>query len=61
MWKCNDCECEFEEPKSIEEYRGEFWGSPCWETLTVCPNCDSEDFDEINEDDEDEEIDEADE
>lgn len=57
MWICNDCGCEFEEPKTVNDYRGEFWGVPCYEALSECPNCGSDDIEEDDESD-DEEVDE---
>lgn len=53
MWRCDDCGCEFEELASWEESRGEFWGTPCSETMYGCPHCYSTSVDEIREDDED--------
>lgn len=50
MYRCNDCGCEFFQPKVVEESRGEFWGIPCSETMYYCPNCESDDFDETDED-----------
>jgi hypothetical protein len=50
MYRCNDCGCEFCQPKAVEESRGEFWGIPCSETMYYCPNCESDDFDETDED-----------
>jgi len=34
-----ECGCEFDEPKEVEEYRGEFWGMPAYETMYYCPEC----------------------
>lgn len=44
------CECgaEFDEPKAVQESRGEFWGVPCWETMYHCPCCGDSCFDEID-------------
>lgn len=54
--KCNDCGKTFDEPISWIESRGEFWGSPCFETLYGCPYCKSDDIEEeTDETDEDEE------
>lgn len=52
MYKCNECGCEFEEPRVFQDYRGEFWGVPAYETMWVCPCCESEDYDEIEENEE---------
>lgn len=61
MYVCNDCGRTFEELKTWEEDRGEFWGQPCYENMSGCPYCFSGDFDEVNDDesaddDENEEI-----
>lgn len=47
-YKCNDCEREFDEPESYEEYMGEFWGSPAYETFYYCPFCGSDDYEEVS-------------
>ena len=39
MYKCIECGAIFEEPKTWEEYRGEYWGCPCSETMSGCPEC----------------------
>ena len=39
MYKCIECEAVFDEPKTWEEDRGEFWGFPCSETVSGCPEC----------------------
>lgn len=54
MFKCCECGCIFEEPKSWQESRGEFWGIPCSETMYGCPNCEG-DFEEVDADDNDDE------
>lgn len=58
-YKCYDCEAVFHEDDagSYSESRGEFWGSPCYESMMCCPECGSTDFDEYNEEDEEEEED----
>lgn len=40
-YKCYECGHIFEEGEEArwEEDRGEFWGMPCTETMTGCPNC----------------------
>ncbi len=48
MFRCNDCGKEFEEPKVVPEYRGEFWGAPAYEDEYYCPNCGSDDYEEIS-------------
>lgn len=55
MYRCGECGREFYEPGSYEDYRGEYWGMPCWETIPCCPHCDSDDFEEIKDDEEEEE------
>lgn len=53
MFRCRKCGKLFDEcdVKVIDEYRGEFWGFPCYETLYLSPCCgsDFEDVDEIEE------------
>lgn len=44
MFKCFECNEEFEEPKTIDENRGEFWGIPCTERMYYCPCCGGEAF-----------------
>ena len=39
MYKCYECDAVFEEPKTWEEDRGEFWGTPCTEKVSGCPKC----------------------
>lgn len=59
MLKCFNCGAIFEYPKLVREYRGEFWGSPAYETVGYCPCCGDDAIDEYHsyddEDDEDEE------
>lgn len=50
--------------KYVNESRGEFWGSPCYETMCYCPYCDGdviseEDDDFPKEEDEEDDIIEA--
>ena len=47
-YKCNDCECEFNEPESYEECMGEFWGTPAYETFYCCPCCGSDAYEEVD-------------
>lgn len=42
MFKCTECGFVFEEPKTWEEGRGEFWGFPCTETVRGCPVCEDD-------------------
>lgn len=46
-FKCWDCGKYFDDPKYVKEYRGEFWGSPAYESMAYCPYCDG-DFDEAH-------------
>ena len=41
MFKCADCGYVFHEEDIAywNEDRGEFWGQPCSETVSGCPNC----------------------
>ena len=39
MYKCDCCGELFDEPIVIRESRGEYWGFPCYEELTVSPCC----------------------
>ena len=45
MYRCCECGKIFEEPKSVEEYRGEFWGTPAYERMDYSPCCEA-DFEE---------------
>lgn len=51
---CLDCGREFDEPKAVQESRGEFWGVPAYETMYYCPYCNG-DFEEVQ-DTEDEDV-----
>ena len=55
LFRCNDCGHEFDIPDTEREYLGEFWGTPAFENVAVCPMCRSDEFEEINDDREDEE------
>lgn len=48
MLRCTDCGHTFEDGELAkwEENRGEFWGSPCSETVSGCPICKG-DYEEI--------------
>lgn len=52
MYKCEDCGHIFPTPKRVEEDRGEFWGTPAYETVYYCPRCESEAFYDLAEIDE---------
>ncbi|MBR5089550.1 MAG: hypothetical protein IK093_08980 [Ruminiclostridium sp.] len=47
MYRCERCGREFDEPGTYKDYRGEYWGVPCWEDMPCCPYCESGDFDNI--------------
>lgn len=49
MYRCNDCNKLFEEPKQVTELMGEYWGHPAYQEFCYCPECDSEDIEEITE------------
>lgn len=57
MLRCCECGKRFyeEDADTFRESRGEFWGSPCYETLLCCPCCGSDELEECSEDEEDEE------
>lgn len=48
--KCSDCGHVFaeEDAETTQEYVGEFWGAPAYQTISICPNCRSEDIDEFS-------------
>ena len=51
---CTECGATFDEPRAVEESRGEFWGFPAYETMYYCPFCGgdfvkNEEFDEEDE------------
>ena len=54
--KCNDCGAVFNEDNlgHRSDNVGEFWGSPAYMDVEVCPACGSEEIDEIGEDEFDE-------
>lgn len=60
MYKCHECGCIFDEDDAGErrESVGEFWGSPSYQSIMVCPECDSDEIDETDEEDEEEDEDE---
>lgn len=51
MWICHDCGCRFEEKDAgcYTEHYGDYWGSPCYQTFMVCPECKSDDIGEEEE------------
>lgn len=44
MYRCDDCGAVFDEPKEWQEIRGEFWGVPCYESISGCPYCAGENY-----------------
>ena len=48
MYKCLNCNTEFEEPSEKREYMCECHGSPYYEPVNVCPDCRSERFEKVN-------------
>ena len=46
MYKCRECGCEFDEPRTYYENHGFTYGPS--ERFTVCPHCDSCDWDDAN-------------
>ena len=44
MYKCNDCQREFEKTERYIREKGEFWGAPYTEYYEGCPYCESEDI-----------------
>lgn len=55
--KCLDCDRTFdeEEAETRSENVGDFWGSPAYQTINICPFCRSDEIIEPEEDDEEEE------
>ena len=50
-YKCNNCGETFDEDDA-EERRdcvGEFWGSPAYDSVMVCPECGSDEIEETDE------------
>lgn len=47
MYKCNNCDKEFEETKKYAGDSGEFWGASYIEYYDGCPYCKSNDISEI--------------
>ena len=56
MGYCKCCECgqifDEEDIKYVEEYRGEFWGAPAYETMPCSPCCEADFEDYYPEEDE---------
>ena len=42
MYRCIDCGAIFEDPVTWKESRGEYWGFPCSETMSGCPECEGD-------------------
>lgn len=47
MYRCLDCEKEFEEPDEYPGMSGEYWGKPFQEYYQGCPYCKSDNIAEI--------------
>lgn len=47
---CNECGNIFDEDEvcKMQDYRGEYWGTPAYEEISVCPYCHG-DFEEYHE------------
>lgn len=50
MYKCIDCQAEFEEPDMERECMGEYHGQPAYGYRAICPLCGSCDFEEVVDD-----------
>lgn len=48
-YKCLNCNETFDEPDSRQEYMGEFWGMPAYDTIYICPHCGSDEIVDIGE------------
>ena len=55
--RCYDCGEVFEEEDadSRSECVGEFWGSPAYDTIPICPFCHSDELEEYDEKEDDDE------
>lgn len=51
MYKCIDCQAEFEEPDMERECMSEHHGQPAYEYRAICPLCGSYDFEEVTDGD----------
>lgn len=47
MYRCFDCDKEFEEPIRLPVFEGEYWGAPFVEYGECCPYCKSDDIAEV--------------
>ena len=49
--KCLNCEEVFDEEDLVQkqEYMGEFWGQPAYETFSYCPFCGEDQFEDYKE------------
>lgn len=54
MFHCIDCGIDFDEPAQWQESRGEYWGTPAYETCYSCPFCQGDFEEKENEEIEDE-------
>ena len=48
-YRCCNCGAVFnkEDAEGKREYVGEFWGTPAYDTIDVCPECDSEELEDF--------------
>lgn len=49
-FSCDYCGATFDEPVTIRECIGEYWGVPAYETYTACPCCHSGGYEEVKDD-----------
>lgn len=47
-YRCRDCGEYCDEPRYVEEDRGEFWGIPCTERIAYCPHCEYGEIDDAD-------------
>ena len=57
MYKCHDCDNLFDYFDTMKDYIGDYGDRRVYETVGVCPYCQSTNFDEYYEDDESEDYD----
>lgn len=49
FFKCEDCGEIFDTPDTMQDLVGEFWGSPAYQTIAICPHCKSDEIFETEE------------
>ena len=57
MYKCHDCDNLFDYFDTMEDYVGDYGDRHVYETIPICPYCNSMNFDEYYENDESEDYD----